>query len=937
MLDALCLRQHKTLPSKIEKIILEKKRADGQSATYSPLWLSLAVNMLMAIDHDDFEKMSQLEGRGDQQIESYLVAMANGFDPLPGPLFLSLKNKAGVLFGETFTKAVFEYIAISRNGLREKDLENLLPAGTIAWDPLRFANLRRWFKAHLVLQGEELQWNLAHSILRIILTNKLEEAKIIEIHSSIASYLVNLSNDTLKEGEAMYHLMCSGRHLDSVHYYSGKLTQEESIGASAALAEILIADNGLSIVGSLPGLVVDIDEEFLDILSKYIIELDGVLKLQGNLDIRIKLLEQIKLILDNSYGDKIQSIKFGYYKSMLIMRLGLLYKDTGQLNEAIKCFESSYRLAIEINDTFPSDRNIKKSIYYSLANLADVYREMKHTDKALSYLSKSMDLFKEINVFNPNEKTLREQNGINQNNEQTLVHQMFPEEFLATLYLKYGEIQFSMGHLKESLTFFNHYYEIIKNLSESYPSSESYKESLVIAYSKFGQVSENAVLFDEALNYYNKAHYITNELYESNPTSFSYQIKLAKSYGLIGKLNYETGKYAGACKSSQKSILLFKELIETNPSFVELKSDLAEAISNLGRAQMEMGQLKEALKNQIKGNQIAKENCDKDPTNISYRNNLAISFERLGDIYKAFDQLKESFDCYNQRFSIAKELYEANPNDEALKDGYAYSCSKLAIILFKMGKNEDALIYFESFQRVMQQLYDNNSDNIKFVEGLFASHFNLSQIYRELNRNSEGLHNYNLSKNFVKILLKNRPSIEKYRNWDKWEFDSSTQNKTYSYPTQTDSNNEYSYPIQTDTNTDDVLTDEQRLINNLIQNNNYGEALEMLKNQEESLRKKNYKPFEFQNNTGEQAFVLSKLGRYKEALQKYELQSELCGIYKINENYVGSLISQAEILIKHLNKPKQAKDLLLEAIAVAEENKLNQMVHEAEKMLKEIK
>ena len=63
---------------------------------------------------------------GGQQIESYMASMALEFDPLPGPLFLNLVKKAGTVFGEAFTNWIFDFIAISRNGLREKDLEKFL-------------------------------------------------------------------------------------------------------------------------------------------------------------------------------------------------------------------------------------------------------------------------------------------------------------------------------------------------------------------------------------------------------------------------------------------------------------------------------------------------------------------------------------------------------------------------------------------------------------------------------------------------------------------------------------------------------------------------------------------------------------------------------------------------------------------------------------------
>jgi hypothetical protein len=84
----------------------------------------------------------------------------------------------------------------------------------------------------------------------------------------------------------------------------------------------------------------------------------------------------------------------------------------------------------------------------------------------------------------------------------------------------------------------------------------------------------------------------------------------------------------------------------------------------------------------------------------------------------------------------------------------------------------------------------------------------------------------------------------------------------------------------------------------------------------------------------EQAFVLCKLGKYKDALQKYEIQADVCARNKMDENYARSLINQAEILIKYLNKPKQAKTILEEALAVAKENNFNYIIHETEILLK---
>jgi hypothetical protein len=85
--------------------------------------------------------------------------------------------------GMAETRAFAGLIALSRHGWREEDLEQLLPkaAGVMGpdgpshpWDPLRFAILRRLFRAHLVQRGALEQWDFAHTTLRNAVRERLE-------------------------------------------------------------------------------------------------------------------------------------------------------------------------------------------------------------------------------------------------------------------------------------------------------------------------------------------------------------------------------------------------------------------------------------------------------------------------------------------------------------------------------------------------------------------------------------------------------------------------------------------------------------------------------------------------------------------------------------------------------------------------------------------
>jgi tetratricopeptide (TPR) repeat protein/energy-coupling factor transporter ATP-binding protein EcfA2 len=745
MLNALCLRQHKSLPAKIEKIILEKKRTDGQFATSSPLWLSLAVNMLMAIDHDDFERMSQLEGRGDQQIESYLMAMANGFDTLPGPLFLSLKNKAALLFGETFTAAIFNFIATSRNGLREKDLEKLLPATNIDWDALKFANLRRWFKAHLVLHGEELQWNLAHSILKSALIQNIDETQILRLNGSIADYLLPLRNDPLKATETIYHLINVGNNKEAAFYYSSNLTEEETAGATTVLTETATADDkGFELVSNLPGLVLNEFESFHQLLKRFIYELNDSLEVEGNLAERLAILIKLKDNLEKTYGNKIAIESFGYDAAALNEKLGDIHQSMGHMEEALKYFEKRSFLGKEFYEANPQNELLKIGLAVSYHRLGVIHREMGNLVKALKYLKKFSILQKELYEYNPQDESLKNWLGIS--------------------YSNLGEIHQAMGHMEEALKYYGKHSGVGKELYEANPQNESLKTGLVISYSNLGKIYQAMGYMEDALKYFEKRSGLVKELYEANPQNESLKSGLAISYENLGEIYQTMGKFEKAVKYFDDENKLFKELYEANPQNESLKYNLASSYSKLGYLRRTMGHMEEALNYFEEYSLLGKELYEANPLKESNKTSLAESYGELGDIYQAMGQMEEALKYFEKRSLLDKELYESNPLKESSKDWMAVSYQRLGVIHQEMGNLVKALKYLKKFSILEKELYEANPQNAVLKEGLAISYEKLGDIHQAMGHMEDALKYFEKRSDLGKELYEANPQKESLKS-----------------------------------------------------------------------------------------------------------------------------------------------------------------------------
>lgn len=233
MIQATCRMHYKDLHQSVLCRLLEKRKKK-YFAHSSPLWLSLATQVLFSLDTDDFEAIrKRSEENNEDKIENYLCSLIDSFPVDAGELFLFLVEKAAAYFGEGLTNLSLRYIACSQNGLREKDLSALLDD---KWDELKFASLRRWLGSLMREQGNDKRWNFTHRLL----SNVLDQG--IANHRALSSYLFSLpENDPLRVNELMYHLLKGNDRKGAADYYS-RLSGVALIQASEDLADYMLAN-----------------------------------------------------------------------------------------------------------------------------------------------------------------------------------------------------------------------------------------------------------------------------------------------------------------------------------------------------------------------------------------------------------------------------------------------------------------------------------------------------------------------------------------------------------------------------------------------------------------------------------------------------------------------------------------------------------------------
>jgi len=695
MLNMLCNLQHKSIPTKVEKVILKKKRDDGLVATSSPLWLSLAVNILMAMDNDDFEKMKQLEGRGDEQIADYMETLAEDFPAFPGKLFLSLLGKATSVFGEDFTWKTFNYIACSRDGLRESDLEKLIPKTKDEnWDALLFANLRRWFSKHLREEGEDMQWNLVHSILRNSLLEEMNKKTSKGIHNSIAAHLLTLSaEDELRVSETMYHLMEAKNAEKALDYYISDLTNEEINGATGVITEaISTSEKGVDWVLSLIDATDTDTEKILKLATRFIYNLNDALTVEGNLRSRIRIFKELEIVLRNTDINFKNNAHFGYILLSLFEKLGAIYKTNGQTDNALQSFKNYSTLAKNIYDNNPQINDNISHLAISHEKLGEIYQLIGSLDQALKYFNGFSSMTKELLENNPKNNTYK-------NN-------------YASSFDKLGEVYMAKGQSDNALQCYKNSNNLISNLYKSNPNNEYYKSNLAASFDKLGDFSQANGNLNQALEYFHTFSILFEELHESNPKNENHKKGLALSFYKAGGVYQESQQLKESLVFFNKYYILTKELYENNPEDINHKNNFAISHERLGEIHLALNEYNQALQYLLVRNNLAKEISDSNPENVSFKSSLITSYEKLGIVYKAMGEIEQALQFYLLKNNLAKKLFDSNSNNVNIAFLLGGSHYEIGIIYLEMEQHAKAKTHFTNALYIFEQVYKATQQEI---------------------------------------------------------------------------------------------------------------------------------------------------------------------------------------------------------------------------------
>ena len=168
----------------------------------NPLYLSLLINRLTMMDKKDFDKINSVGGQisaiNAQQIK-ILQSCSDDLDDL----CVEIIDMAAEKIGGDFVNFAMRYIAISRYGLRESDLEHILTAKGVQWNAVDFALFVQYLSSFFVRRADG-RIDFTHKNIRAGCLKLIKDKK--SAHTDIFEHLKKLpKDDELRQTEIVWH------------------------------------------------------------------------------------------------------------------------------------------------------------------------------------------------------------------------------------------------------------------------------------------------------------------------------------------------------------------------------------------------------------------------------------------------------------------------------------------------------------------------------------------------------------------------------------------------------------------------------------------------------------------------------------------------------------------------------------------------------------
>ena len=678
-----CGRYHWTVNDAVLRVLVAKKRDDGRPASANPLWLQLALEELNLLDEDEFARLDrQFQGTPDERLHQLLLEVAERIPAETADLYGWMIERAGEVWGGRWARAFAELVAISRTGLRELDFRALLPKLTgEAWDPLRFAGLRRAFRGHLVQRGLQEQWDFLHAqtrdaVRRTHLSDTTHER---ELHTVLADHLLGHGqDDPLREQETMFHLIAAGDRRKAAAYYRDAVGAPALTAATAALARHITAtENDAGGVG-LKWVLAMLDQPGEDptgasaLWNRFMVFLLPMMESSTRIETRHAVVCAIRDAARVPVDESDASLECLRVESLV---LALMHDgDLCWAEEHLENALAAYREALHVLNSpeslidEPLATRIAGGLYERIGNALDRAGDSAGT---LDAYHRFVDLAQTAVEREP------EKRGVWHD--------------LSGAYQRLGTALLDHGDLADALDACRQSRDIALRQVRKEPGHVPALQRLSQSHLTMGMVLAGMGRHSEALDEYGFGSAINADLLRTDPTSANYARDLFVLQQHSAEALHALGRTPEAVQTLRKAIAAEAALVEKDPGSARRQSELADAYRTLSVMLRDQGAATQAMEELGTSLTISDRLAASDPGNTQWQWDIGLTWHRMADLCASQNALDYALEGHRRAAAVLAPLVTSAPEKHEWVRDLATVRRSAAAVLLRLGRSSEAL------------------------------------------------------------------------------------------------------------------------------------------------------------------------------------------------------------------------------------------------------
>lgn len=411
-------KNKKTIPNKSYDIFLNKKN-NNEICSSNPLYLSMILQEIINFDYNDFKNIDLLKEKeklsDEDAIYTYIYNLINNAPCDIEGEFLSLINRVKLKIDSNFVDKTLGIISMSRNGVPEVLVKNVLEQLGVVFNAADFSYLKKTLRLFIKENNKKIDYShkIIDNVLEDLYFNKRKDESL-EINKATVRYLMSLNNsDEFKKSEYLFYLKAINDESNFYKYLIDNIYDEVVLEAFFEIYSVSMKDSNEQLAFYLNTLrfnkeilnylISEINKNNLAFSIKEKLLLD--LMSANDLDIDLMIKFYTSLIEINYYHKSLNSAQ--NYIDIVNKLLIKYYRKEGKYHVCFKRIYIIYRDILLTNKSLLKLKlYIKMNIYYSnklndylLSDYLKIeYLEILKNSNYKKYKNK----LKRIKLFNPN-------------------------------------------------------------------------------------------------------------------------------------------------------------------------------------------------------------------------------------------------------------------------------------------------------------------------------------------------------------------------------------------------------------------------------------------------------------------------------------------------------------------------------------------------------